>query len=141
LSKSASVQLRVSLTGLDCDSVQMSTISMRLSGIVGLSLVAFSVAQSQCAQDGSGYSYTETVTSTTRTIVTNWCPNVSEQTHPLKSQRGDVGTLSFLLFVVVDGSPLLSFTMPVALSSCNMLSASTPHEPLDSCLGRNLLSF
>jgi len=88
---------------------------MRLSLIIGLSLVAFSAAQSttdgsQCAQDGTGYSYTETVTTTTRTIVTNWCPNVSEQTHPLKSLTRDVGTLSFLLlFVVVDGSPLSLF--------------------------------
>merc|ERR1711865_85598 len=47
----------------------------RLLLIAVIAASAGSVSAAECSQDGSSYTYTESVTTTTRTIVTNHCPN------------------------------------------------------------------
>ena len=45
-----------------------------LTLVASLALLSLASA-TNCARDGSSYSYSESVSGDTRTITTNWCPN------------------------------------------------------------------
>ena len=94
---------------------------MCLSGIIGLSLLAFSAAQSQCDQTGASYSYTESVSGNTRTIVTNFCPNVSQKMIQAPISRVVIYSLSLSL----------SLTMCAFFSSQHPYFNLNPNIPID----------
>jgi len=65
----------IDLTGTEGTVRAVDSGSTCYSGAYSSGTAQATADNAECAQDGYGYSYSESVSGKTRTITTNWCPN------------------------------------------------------------------